>query len=72
MSTTSIFKTVIGLQMMVLSEEDDFAGTMRERLVGISRKISYRFQHVVLAMIASFLGWDFSYRIIGGLLKLHK
>ena len=70
MITTSLFKTMIGLQMMALSEDEDLAGTMRERIVGISRRISDKFQHIALAIIASFLGWDFSYHIIGSLMKL--
>ncbi len=72
MVTTSLFKTMIGLQMMALSEDEDLAGTMRERLVGISRSISDKFQHIALAIIASFLGWEFSYQIIGSLLKLQR
>ncbi len=72
MDTTSIFKTMVGLQMMALSDDEDLAGTMRERVVGISRRISDRFQHIVLAMMASFLGWDFSYHIMGTLLKLRE
>ncbi len=72
MITTSLFKTMIGLQMMALSEDEDLAGTMRERIVGISRRISDMFQHIALAIIASFLGWDFSYQIIGSLLKLQR
>ena len=72
MMTTSLLKTMIGLQKMALNEDEDLAGTMRERLVGISRKISDKFQHIALAMIASFLGWEFSYQIIGSLLKLQR
>ena len=72
MITTSLFKTMIGLQKMALSENEDLAGTMRERVVGISRRISDKFQYIALAMIASFLGWEFSYQVLGSLLKLQR